>query len=245
MDRIKADKQVIEYPDFPSDAFAFAAGPPLKAQDPHFDADQAESGIEALNEFRTGWRGHANAWRNEVRRMPDGEKLRALGQMRGLVKAIEEEEGVVMDENGDFHRVDGENQPRHLAWIARDKWRALVNSMDDETAAGAMSQMMNTLQVMEVERGMWVNVNSGTGATKIPKPVRFTPSADKKYCQDCKDTGWVPRAANGLLYSGRPFSSNYKPCPNGCDGGRGFSDPIPYDPKTGKIAATGTEDDGA
>lgn len=65
------------------------------------------------------------------------------------------------------------------------------------------------------------------------------------YCMICNDTGWVPRAPTGTILAGVPFSSNYKPCPAGCDGGRGHSDPIPYDPKTGKIVAPGTEDDGA
>jgi hypothetical protein len=104
--------------------------------------------------------------------MPDGEKLRALGQMRGLVKAIEDEEGVVIDGNGVYHRA----------------------------------------------------------------------SVVKTRCSECNDTGWIPR---GEVRSGVPFSQNYMPCWHGCDGGRGHGDPIPYDPKTGKIVTPDTEGDGA
>lgn len=70
-----------------------------------------------------------------------------------------------------------------------------------------------------------------------------TPQAQEPQprCDTCDDTGWVAR---GTIRSGVPFSHNYMACPKGCDGGRGFSDPIPYDKATGKIV-TDTEDDGA
>lgn len=74
----------------------------------------------------------------------------------------------------------------------------------------------------------------------------FPKETPKGHCMLCNNIGWVARNANGLIYPGEPFSENYIPCPEGCDGGRGFSDPIPYDPATGLIIPkTDTEDDGA
>lgn len=66
-------------------------------------------------------------------------------------------------------------------------------------------------------------------------------------CALCNNTGWVLRNADGSTFPGMPFSHNYKPCPNDCDSGLGFSDPIPnYDMRIGLIILDAdTEDDGA
>lgn len=74
----------------------------------------------------------------------------------------------------------------------------------------------------------------------------FPRETPKGHCMICNNTGWISRAGSGLIEPGAPFSQNYKPCPEFCDARtkRGFCDPIPYDPKTGRIVTTDTEDDG-
>lgn len=103
------------------------------------------------------------------------------------------------------------------ARLSAQHWRNAVMNLDKADQARATSQMRTII-------------------ARIEEDVRAQPR-----CDTCDDTGWVAR---GTIRSGVPFSHNYMACPKGCDGGRGFSDPIPYDKATGKIV-TDTEDDGA
>lgn len=80
MDRIKADKQADEYPEFPSDAAAFAAGPPLKAKEPHFVNKLPDDQVRAA----------ARLWRNAVKNLDKAGQTRATSQMRTIIARIEE-----------------------------------------------------------------------------------------------------------------------------------------------------------
>lgn len=157
--------------------------------------------------------------------------------------------------------------PEKQVRTAARLWRDTVRNLDHSNMIRATSEMRTIIARIEAEAGLITPKTDDMASNIVASDFDPNPfldimkraeeqkktatldyaqaPAEQKPCSECNDTGWVPRAETGLLYAGRPFSSNYKPCPEGCDGGRGFSDPIPYDPKTGKIVATETEDDGA
>lgn len=125
------------------------------------------------------------------------------------------------DEDGiatlQFVKKSPEDQVRTAARL----WRNAVKNLDKADQTRATSQMRTIIAQIDAHG----------------KP--------KGHCMLCNGTGWIARNGNGVIEPGAPFSQNYMPCWEGCDGGRGHGDPIPYDPKTGKIVTTDTEDDGA
>lgn len=122
------------------------------------------------------------------------------------------------DEDGIATLQFVKTSPEDQVRTAARLWRNAVKNLDKTDQARATSQMRATIAQIEEQA----------------KP--------KGQCMLCNGTGWMSR---GTIRPEVPFSHNYMPCWEGCDGGRGHGDPIPYDPKTGKIVTTDTEDDGA
>lgn len=114
--------------------------------------------------------------------------------------------------------------------VSATHWHNTFHDLDYAAKFWALRQMRSTISGIEKNLGVQMDAHGDYHRRK-------------SHCTKCKDTGWVPR--HEKILTGVPFSQNYNPCPHGCDGGRGHSDPIPYDPATGKIVTTDTEDDGA
>jgi hypothetical protein len=194
----------------------YAQGPSVKAKVPHFDKGQAEKGVASLNSLQDRIRQALDVTFGDY----------TMDEKGDLHRKVEPEkaEGVTP-----FDYMDGsyiatphfvKKSPEDQVHTAARLWRNAVKNLDQSDQTRATSQMRTIIARIE----------------ETVKP--------KGRCMLCNNTGWIARNG-GLILRDAPFSQNYVPCPEGCDGGRGFSDPIPYDPKTGKIVTTDTEDDGA
>lgn len=90
LDRIKREQPKKEY----------------KAGEPHFDAEQAASGIEALAQYASSpekqVRTAARLWRDTVRNLDQRDFTRATSEMRTIIARIEAEAGLITPKTDDM-----------------------------------------------------------------------------------------------------------------------------------------------